>query len=301
MKTDEHGKILSTAEIVRRSDAERYRRELNRARWGFVIWIAILCVVMLVHDRARADSLVMEYPHLHTSNDWAASSPRQWYSDIRIDVQDEQLRPYIEYAAWQWSQRTGKRITVAAGAAPAGYSTSGKITAGIRSVPSMAQTQTWHYMSTGNIAGAVVSFDPLWMLSTPECVQHMVTHEIGHAIGGSGHTASPHDVMFPTQQHCRYALSAADVAHMPYDGTACHVELMQDGSLYIPSFQGHAALLKKDGDGWRLAEYAPATGCTTVAAVGMDLTFGDIRSQSGNFRGWLRYVGGERWVVGGAE
>jgi hypothetical protein len=77
---------------------------------------------------------------------------------------------------------------------------------------------------------------------------------------------------------------------------------MKDNSLYIPHFKGHAALLEYDGSGWRLAEYLPAHGtCTTVAAIGMELTFGDIRSPSRTYRAQLRYSGGERWILDYAE
>lgn len=251
--------------------------------------------------RAHGDTLFMEYPHLHVANEFAASSPRQWHGDITIGIEAgaEQLRPYIEHAAWQWAQRTGKRIAVSPGTSAAGYSTSGKITANIKPVPSMAQTQTWHYMSTGNIAGSVMSFDPVYLLGSADCIQHMVTHEVGHAIGGTGHTDNRQDVMYPHQTHCRYALTAADVAHMPYDGQSCSVELLRDLSLFIPSFRGMAALLKREGDGWVIAEYFPSAGtCTTVAAIGMDLTFGDVRSPAGRFTGFLRYdAGGNRWLL----
>jgi len=254
--------------------------------------------------RAHGDELVSAYPHLEQSNPYAASSPRQWYGDIAIGIESgaEQLRPYIEHAAWQWAQRTGKRITVMAGTSPAGHSTSGRITANIKSVPSMAQTQTWHYMSTGNIAAAAMSFDPVYLLGTPDCIQHMVTHEIGHAIGGRGHTDNKHDVMYPNQTHCRYALSVGDVSHVPYDGQSCSVELLRDSSLFIPSFNGYSALLKYTGTGWKLAEYLPsAGGCSTVYAIDMNLTFGDIRSIGGNYRAQLRYTGNETWMLDYAE
>jgi hypothetical protein len=157
-------------------------------------------------------------------------------------------------------------------------------------------------MSTGNIAGSVMSFDPVYLLGTPDCIQHMVTHEVGHAIGGSGHTASPHDVMYPNQTHCRYALSVGDVGHVPYDGNTCFVELTKDYSLYIPNYKGYAALLKYTGTGWKLAEHLPSSGkCSTVFELDMNLTFGDIRSISGNYRAQLRYTGDETWVLDYAE
>jgi hypothetical protein len=270
-------------------------------RAPLVLALIVAGIMIGINIKARADELVTAYPHLHEDNPFAASRPTQWPGAIVIDVEAsaEPFRPYIQYAAWQWAERTGRKITVTPGASPAGYSSSGRITISASlSLPATVagRTQLWHWMDTGNIAGATISISPLAL-----CHQQTITHEIGHAIGILGHTESPHDVMYPTQQHCRHALSAADVNAAPYDSNACFVELTARGDLYIPHIHGHAALLAKDGDGWRLAEYVPATGCTTVAAVGMDLTFGDIRSQAGNFRGWLRYVGGERWVLGGVE
>jgi hypothetical protein len=157
-------------------------------------------------------------------------------------------------------------------------------------------------MDTGNITGVIVKMNPLHFNGYSDCLQHAVTHEIGHAIGGMGHTDNRHDVMYPNQTHCRYALSVGDVAHVPYDGQSCSVELLRDLSLFIPNFSGYSALLKYTGTGWKLAEHLPSSGkCSTVFELDMNLTFGDIRSISGNYRAQLRYTGNETWVLDYAE
>lgn len=317
MKTDEGGKPLYTSEIVRRSDDEKYRRELNRARWGFVIWIAILCAVMLAHDKAQASTLEM-----YTSHSWqeeyAAMRPGMtyWPDQIRVErtdkqgpISDAELDAMLDRAMWSWGQRTGKTFVDAGVTESQGRPTSGRITVVWRTtweiimltgnVSAGAATQTWTYTDTGHLAGAIIY---LPSDGDPMCLPHKALHEIGHSIGIISHDgAGPHDVMHVSQDHCRPLLSAQDVRMAPYADHTCHVELAATGDLYIPSFRGHSALLERDGDGWRLAQYVPATGCTTVAAVGMDITLGDVRSPAGKFRGWLRYVGGDRWVLGGVE
>lgn len=258
--------------------------------------------------RAHGDELVYRLPHNEESHPYAATSPARWFQDITIELDATtapELRKYVEYAAWQWSQRTGKRIAVNAAQGLPGYSTSGKITfrtGYIANANTMAETDLWHYLDTGNIAGSIVTMSTLYEGMGADCLQAAVTHELGHAIGGMGHTSSSHDVMYAYQSHCRYALTAGDTNYVPYDGNSCFVELMQNHSLYIPNYQGHAALLTYTGSGWKLAEYLPAHGtCTTVAAIGMDITFGDIRSPSRTYRAQLRYSGGERWTLDYAE
>jgi hypothetical protein len=258
--------------------------------------------------RANASELVHTQPHHEHINPYAATSPAKWFQDITIELDattGPQLRKAVEYAAWQWSQRTGKRISVAAGIGAPGFSTSGKITfrtGYIANANTVAQTDMWHYLDTGNIAGAIVTMSTLYNGASEDCLQYSVTHELGHAIGGIGHTSSPQDVMYSHQTHCRYALTASDTNYAPYDGNSCFVELMKNHSLYIPNYQGHAALLKYTGSGWKLSEYLPAHGtCTTVAAIGMELTFGDIRALSGRYRAQLRYTGNETWTLQYAE
>lgn len=263
-----------------------------------------LYLPFLLASKSHGAELVESLPHYEHASPYAASSPRQWPFAITVDLDataTPQLRQAVEYAAWQWGERIGRKITVTS-TGQAGYSTSGKVTFGVgllASVTTKGQTRTWHWSDTGNIAGAIVTINTLYMGVSDDCFQHIVTHELGHAIGGMGHTDNRQDVMYPYQTHCRYALTYADIQHVPYDSNPCFVELTRDFSLLIPSFQGMAALLKREGEGWVLAEYFPSAGaCTTVAAIGMDLTFGDVRSPAGRFTGFLRYdAGGNRWLL----
>jgi hypothetical protein len=312
MKTDNDGKILSTAQIVK-------RRELIRARWGFVLWMAVLCAVMLAHERVQADDGLTMYTSHGWQEEFAAMRPGMtyWPDQIKVErtdkegpISDAELDAMLDRVMWSWGQRTGKTFIDAGVTESQGRATSGKITVVWRTTWEIialtgnfwakAATQTWTYTDTGHLAGAIIY---LPSDGKPECLEHTALHEAGHAIGIMNHEgAGPHDVMHISQDNCRPLLSAQDVRMAPYADHTCHVELTAAGDLYIPSFRDHAALLKRDGDGWRLAQYVPTgPGCTTVVAIGMDVTFGDIRSQAGRFRGWLRYVGGERWVLGGAE
>jgi hypothetical protein len=266
-----------------------------------------LYLPFLLASKSHGDTLIESLPHDEHISPYAASSPRQWPFAITVDLDataTPQLRQAVEYAAWQWGERIGRKITVMS-TGQAGYSTSGKITFGVgllTSVTTKGQTRIWNWSDTGNIAGAVVTINQLYTNVSPDCFQHIVTHELGHAIGGMGHTSAQHDVMYTYQNQCRYALSYADVQHVPYDASPCFVELTKDGSLMIPNVQGMMAYLKRDGEIWKLGEYRPAQGnCGTVYPNNFDLTFGDIRSQGGNYRAQLRYLGNETWTIESVE
>jgi hypothetical protein len=260
----------------------------------------LLFLPFWVAFRAHGDELVMVKPHDQVIDPFAATRATQWHSDIVIDIEAnaEHLRPYIEYAAWQRAQRHGKKVTVTPGNSAPGYSTSGKITFTKQQTATIADTTLWHYLDTGNIAGVIVRIDPDEKL---ECPQHTVSHEIGHAIGAMGHTDSVFDVMYPIQWNCDYALTLADIHHAPYDANPCFVELTTEGDLYVPQYNGFSVYLRRDSDDWVLGQYLPASGCTSVSVYDMDITFGDVRSVAGKYKGWLRNVGTDRWVLGGVE
>jgi len=134
---------------------------------------------------------------------------------------------------------------------------------------------------------------------------HTLVHELAHSLGAIGHTEDPYDVMFTNQTHCRYALSAGDLALLgvsaPLD-KACYTEILRDGSVYIPSVKQKAAWLRPQGNNvWRLAHLSGSveTRCNTVT-VGDDLTLviNDLRGQNITYRyAELKFIGEDRWQL----
>lgn len=269
-----------------------------------LILALIVAGIMLVLNRAHAAEL-----ELYTSHGWqeeyAARKPGMTYWPENIVLEyPAGWRSLAESVAWKWSQRIGKTITTRP-ATGEGHWSSGVITINASKttaqIQQMTQSQTtaalsyrWSSMETGFIIGAIV-FMPS---DTEYCREHALLHEVGHAIGITGHEgARPTDVMHSTQDHCLPALTVQDVSMAPYSDHACHGEVLADGSVYLPAVEGWGVHLVPRGDAWGVAR-AVESGAVCVGAqlTGDRLLLSDIRSPAGRWMGELRQDG-DVWRV----
>lgn len=305
------------------------------------LWLryATLCVLfycvarntVLAQDLAvhieHSRQLAVDVEHLQVEVDSQSSVARRWATPIMVDYAVDSTMPAdilptaLERAVQSVSQRSGYTIS-RMGVAPTTLGgATGRITfvfvsnEELRAIgapeTALATTKTWYYVDSGIIAGVVVYLDRVWFLAgVTDCAVHTVSHELVHALGGTGHTSNPHDVMYPNKTHCRYALSAGDLTHLGVTqaplGRSCFAEIMQGDSVYLPSVAGKAALLRPDGDNvWQLAqlENSVETRCDNVT-VGDDLHLHieDLRGQNVMYD-WaeLVFIGNDKWRLVGGE
>ena len=270
--------------------------------------VAALIMLGLNVFMPRAEASELE---LYTSHGWqeeyAAMRPGMTYWPDSITIELNQTNAPVDAsqmlsrAAWSWGQRTGKNITFAVSTASQGAPTSGRVTvvwrtlAQIRNITgsstTAAATKRWTYTNTGHIAGVIIYLP----IDRPQCMEHAILHEIGHAIGIQGHdNTEPTDVMNETQAHCLAALTVRDVEMAPYQDNNCHAELLADGSLHIPSVGGWAVHLSPSLQILRAMPQSKV--CAEARLDGSDLLLSDIRSPSGRWMGQLRNEN-KQWQV----
>jgi hypothetical protein len=243
----------------------------------------------------------------------AGPAPGQphWAGEITVErspalfpSDDVALERMVKYAAWSWSERTGKKIIDAGAVTTKGSPTSGRVTfvfassSEIRalsgSMTAAAATTVSYYTDTGFIAGVTV-YVPHILFG--ECSQHMILHEMGHAIGVINHDgAASGDVMHRDQTTCRHALTAQDVRMAPYGETLCFVEYLPDRSLYFPSAGGFAGFLRYRSGLWHVESAIPTTlRCPQVVHTDPLLQAGDVRGQNGKGSGTISHMGAGVW------
>lgn len=268
----------------------------------FVLWIIMWTVVVIMMFSAESES-------------------REWHGDIEIEynssgaiIEDSQVEPMIEYAAWALTERAQKETRYIGQTSSDGDKRSGKVTVRWVSPDEMAEigdnrfhvgyTQSWWYLDDGRMAGAIIHLNRSANLSGGECLSHTITHEVLHAVGYAGHSDDPHDVMYANQQHCRSALTVDDVRGLPYGESMCWTELTQGRDLYIPFVDGKAAFLSYTGDNrWKLDQWADSAGdCSTVTLTGAQKAIlSDVRGKGEQYYAEFVPAEGNKWRLYYAE
>lgn len=285
---------------------KRNIEEQTRARSWFVHVIVAWCLIAAAYD-AVADELQVYVSDAaiedHEShNDLYTAGAFRWPASVAIEqsttrtgpLSSAELASVIEYAAWSWGERTGVAMRYDGITGSAGDSRSGRITVTWRTAEEVYQARgsrnvrayasTWYSLETGFITGSIVYLNMDYFLyGADDCAMHTVMHEIGHALGKFSHSDNQHDLMFRSNEHCRFTPTAADVLELPYQDQYCHVELMRGNHLYVPNYNGMAAYLRYMGDyQWRVEQYEPARGsCSSVSIVGGAVELSDVRSAGG--------------------
>lgn len=229
-----------------------------------------------------------------------------WPDGITIEYQPG-MKSFAERAAWSWGQRIGVDIqtvqVTSQGSAKSGritmvWKTLAEIREITKSVFTAAATRRWSYLDTGYISGAIIYMPS----DRPQCLDHTALHEVGHAIGITGHEgAQSHDVMYSRQADCTPALSLHDVGMAPYTMADCHAELLADGRLYLPSIEGFSVVLKPQNGRFIIDRAEEVeTPCPAISLKDSELHISDARWPDGSGEGRMQ-TDGESWFIVWAE
>lgn len=255
-------------------------------------------------------------------SEFAASSvTRRWHGEIKVNqttgvgpIDTATLEYGIRRGLLSWSRsdaparytgttadesgRTGS-VTVVWVAPLEMFLMTGKTTVG-------GSTRSWYNLDTGDMVGATIYLnEDSFKNGLDACAQYIINHELGHSFSVRGHSSDRHDLMFSNiTPGCRYAVTLNDVVLSGYN-TRCHIELMDDGGIYIPEIAGQGAYLKSTGDNvWHLEQLSPVDGECNTATVDSMLTvrLSQIRGYGLNYT-WadLVHIGDDNWQLIGGE
>jgi len=254
--------------------------------------------------------------------EFAASSRRPtWQQEIKVNqvvgdgpMDAATLEHVIKRGMWGWDERAKVRARYT-GITNDDSGKTGSVTfvwidmMGMFSMTgdffSGGATRSWYNLDTGEIAGATVYLNTSFFAEgVTDCAIYIATHELGHAYGAFNHSSDSHDVMYASQTHCRYAVTGKD-AKLIGSTPQCHIELMDDGSIYIPEIAGQGAYLKSKGNNiWHLEQLSPVDGECNTATVDSMLTvrLSQIRGYGFKYT-WaeLVHIGDDNWQLTGGE
>lgn len=188
--------------------------------------------------------------------DWSVT-PNVAYMESGSPVETALIEEAIEYVVWSWNSRIPTLDMKYVGL------TLGPIESAIityrwlgpfqhfeltESFSAKGVEQTWIYIDNGLIARSLISMNTGYFEKDfGNCELMTFAHELGHAIGGIGHSANPNDLMYWAPAHCRPTPTDSDVRYLGYTPATCHTEMLNNYDLFIPEIYGKEAFLKYEG------------------------------------------------------
>lgn len=251
----------------------------DQARWGFVVILVLVTIFLFVAQQVKAQTKYWSAP---PEIAYSSEVPTEWL-------------PLIDYAAWSVSERSGLPLTVVGERSGVNHyriyidivTTAEALAEGAKATgKAYVKRQLWaSNLETMATAHLRIRDN---MIGRPQSeVQHMLVHEMMHAVGIRWHSPRPMDIMYksaPSYVDMRYTLTAYDVGllHPHYDTDLCYAELTPELDIYNTSIGNYGAeLVYQCAEVWTLGDAEAVIGSCGGSIVGNVVTMPDIRSEDG--------------------
>ena len=266
-----------------------------KARTRFVIALLAVCFVMIVAEKAQAQT-------------------RYWNESPTITFDRDNttgpLQVAVGYAAWSLGQRTGLSLDLTGfgdertlGTIHVRTVTRSQATAEGATSSALAYVISAFYQGTDQLARAelrVLDYEAEFLTDR---LLRAAVHEMGHAVGITGHSPDPRDIMYRGTGYGdqRYTLSSGDISmlHSSYGQHGCHAEVDREGDVYIPAIEGYGAELITTGAGtYTLGSVSDPGETCSGAITGSVVTLYDVRATDGRYRVELDMLGADFTLIG---
>lgn len=283
----------------REKEYRRKVRELDRARWGFVVGIIVWCVLAFVFDSQgqQAEKWAVK-PSVKLDN---TGSP---YSSVHVEAA-------IEEAIWAWSSRMPDMDIKYVGLTLAPIENAVITYKWLSSLDHFMLTgslfskgaeQTWIYMDNGLVARSVIYLNTGYFSGgIDDCQMTIASHELGHSFGIGGHSTRPEDLMYWAPDHCRYTPTDNDILLTGQSPSTCHSMLTRDNDIFIPDIDGSQAYLRYEGEQvWKLEHVSQKPKDRACVGPRYDYKSGslllpDLRSSSKKYDAQFESAGDDTW------
>ena len=275
--------------------SHKQNKDTCKARTRFFIAFLAVCALMILADKAKAQARYWNESPVITFDRDNTTGP---------------LQVAVGYAAWSMGQRTGLSLDLTGfgaertlGAIHVRTVTRAQATADGATSSALAYVVPAFYQGTDQLAWAelmVLDYEAEFLTDR---LLRAAVHEMGHAVGITGHSPDPRDIMYRGTGYGdqRYTLSAGDISmlHSSYGQHGCHAEVDREGDVYVPAIEGYGAELITTGAGtFTLGSVSDSGETCSGAIAGPVVTLYDVRATDGRYRVELDMLGADFTLIG---
>jgi len=287
--------------------------EIARQRKLALKWMLVFSV-MLVAMEFMQKAEAQQNPYR-----WITSPTVSFYETpgFPSGVSAAEWESAIKYAAWSWGTRTGIGAPEFLGegifgpqghiniriATPIEYILNGgKADQGAVTKWSFYTNTAWMYSANILLNGAYFDGPVI-----DRCEMLTLVHEFGHAMGVIGHSSDGNDVMALRRDHCRYALTGADVEwiDMFNSDQTCYAELTRENDIYIQGLDGFRVMLAAISDDiWQLVYLEPTDDLYCPVATldaNLNLHIDSVQRPGVDLEADFEYIGNSQWRLVSVE